>query len=485
MSDPASVTRLDVLILGGVVVDGSGTDAIRADVGICGDRIVAIGDLAGTDAEETLDAAGQIIAPGFIDVHTHDDRMLLETPAMTPKVSQGVTTVVTGNCGVSLAPYTGKNDPPPPMNLLGGREWYRFTRPEDYTAVLHEKPAATNAVLLCGHSSLRACVMDDLSRAATTAEIDRMARILDDAFSAGFAGLSTGLAYPTASAAPTQEVIELAKIAASHGGLHTSHMRDEEDAVLEAIDETVTIGCQAQIPSVISHHKVCGQQNYGRTRETLSRISEARQHMPLGLDVYPYIASSTVLLKDFLARAERVMVTWSTPHPHMAGRDVSDIAAEWGVSPEEACDRLNPAGAIYFQMDEDDLKRVMAYPETMIGSDGLPHDERPHPRLWGTFPRVLGRYVRDEKVLSLTQAIHRMTGVPARIFGLTDRGAVRSGAFADLVIFDPDTVCDRATFEDPVQPADGISRVMSNGQWIWRDCAPTGVHSGRHLRRAA
>lgn len=485
MNDPAPATRLDIVIRNGVVIDGSGADAVRADVGVSGDRIVAIGDLTDAEAAESIDVSGQVIAPGFIDVHTHDDRMLLETPAMTPKVSQGVTTVVTGNCGVSLAPYIGKNDPPPPMNLLGGREWYRFARPDDYTDALEETPAATNAVLLCGHSSLRACVLDDLSQAATAKQIDRMARMLEEALNAGFAGLSTGLAYPTASAAPTQEVIELAKVAASHGGLHTSHMRDEEDAVLDSIDETVTIGCSPHIPSVISHHKVCGQRNYGRTRETLARIAEARKRMPLDLDVYPYIASSTVLLKSFLARAERVMVTWSTPHPHMAGRDVSDIATEWGVSPEEACDRLNPAGAIYFQMDEDDLKRVMAFPDTMIGSDGLPHDERPHPRLWGTFPRVLGHYVRDEGVLSLTQAIRRMTGVPARVFGLADRGAVRAGAFADLVIFDPDTVRDRATFADPIQPAEGIWRVMSNGQWIWRDGAPTGIHSGRHLRRSA
>ena len=484
MNDPAPVRRLDVLIQGGVVVDGSGTDAVRADVGICDDRIVAIGDLGGTEVAETLDASGHVVAPGFIDVHTHDDRMLLETPAMTPKVSQGVTTVVTGNCGVSLAPYTSKNEPPPPMNLLGGSDWYRFARAGDYAAALEETPPATNAVLLCGHSSLRACAMEDLARPATTIEIDQMAKLLEEAINAGFAGLSTGLAYPTASAAPTSEVIELAKVAASLGGIHTTHMRDEEDHVLESIDETVSIGCTAHIPSVISHHKVCGQQNYGRTRETLSRISAARESMPLDLDVYPYIASSTVLLKNFLSRAERVMVTWSTPHPDMAGRDVADIAAVWGVSLEEACDRLNPAGAIYFQMDEDDLKRVLAYPDTMIGSDGLPHDKRPHPRLWGTFPRVLGRYVRDEGVLSLEGAIHRMTGVPARVFGLTDRGVVRPGAFADLVIFDPDTIRDRATFDDPIQPADGIFRVMANGQWIWRDNAATGNHPGRALRRA-
>lgn len=477
--------RIDTLITGGIIVDGTGAEAIHADVAIAGNRIIALGDLSASSAAETIDASGNIVAPGFIDVHTHDDRLLLENPDMTPKVSQGVTTVVTGNCGVSLAPYIGAENPPAPMNLLGDKEWYRFEKAADYAAALVETPAATNSVTLCGHSSLRASVMDDLARPATTREIDRMSALLEEAFDAGFAGLSTGLAYPTASAAPTEEVIELAKIAAHHNGIHTTHMRDEEDDVLDAIDETVRIGCEAHVGSVISHHKVCGQQNYGRTRETLARINEAQNSLTLNLDVYPYIASSTVLLKAFTQRAERVMITWSKPYPEMTGRDLSDVALSWNVSEDDACDRLNPAGAVYFQMHEEDLMRVMAYRDTMIGSDGLPHDKRPHPRLWGTFPRVLGHYARDEKVFTMEQAVHRMTSVPARVFGLKDRGSIVPGAFADLVIFNPDTVRDRATFDDPVQPAEGIERVMTNGQWIWQDNNVTGSHPGSHLRHLA
>ena len=261
--------RCDVLIRGGTIVDGTGAPPAKSDIAICGDKILAIGDLSSLQANEIKDATGLIVAPGFIDVHTHDDRLLLECPEMTPKVSQGVTTVVTGNCGVSLAPYTGDVDPPPPMNLLGTKHWYRFRRAHDYVAALNEKPAATNSVMLCGHSSLRASVMDDLDRPATSKEIDKMGVMLEEAMDAGFVGLSTGLAYPTAIAAPTEEVIELATIAAAKGGMYTTHMRDEEDHVHEAIDETVHIGRKAGCASVISHFKVCGIQNYGRTRETL------------------------------------------------------------------------------------------------------------------------------------------------------------------------------------------------------------------------
>ena len=207
--------------------------------------------------------------------------------------------------------------------------------------------------------------------------------------------------------------------------------------------------------------------------------------MRLDVDVYPYTASSTILLKNSIDRSERVMITWCTPYPEMAGRDLSDIVAEWGVSENEAVDRLSPAGAVYFQMDEQDLQRVLANPNTMIGSDGLPHDQIPHPRLWGTFPRILGRYVRELGVLNLEQAIHRMTGVPARVFGLDKRGTLAPGMMADVVMFDPDTVIDTATFDDPIQPATGISRVMTNGRWIWQDGQATGAMPGRHVVRAA
>jgi len=201
------------------------------------------------------------------------------------------------------------------------------------------------------------------------------------------------------------------------------------------------------------------------------------------MDVYPYIASSTVLLPSFMDDCPRVLITWSEPHPDQAGRDISDIAADWACSWDEAAERLLPAGAIYFQMDEDDLQRILAFPNAMIGSDGLPHDAHPHPRLWGTFPRVLGHYARDVGLFSLEEAVRKMTSLTARQFGLKDRGVLREGAYADLVLFDPDTVLDRATFEDPKQPAAGIEAVWVNGRRVWEAGAHTGNRPGRALRR--
>ena len=214
-------------------------------------------------------------------------------------------------------------------------------------------------------------------------------------------------------------------------------------------------------------------------------IARSRLGQTVNLDVYPYTASSTVLLADWVPGAERVLVTWSKAHPDQNGRDIKDIAADWGCTVEEACARLQPAGAIYFQMDEADLQRVLRFPDAMIGSDGLPHDDVPHPRLWGTFPRVLGHYCRELKLFSLEEAVHRMTGVPARVFHLADRGEIRADAVADIVLFDADAILDTATFAEPKRPAAGVAQVIVAGETVWRDGTGTGARPGRLLRRAA
>jgi N-acyl-D-amino-acid deacylase len=422
------------------------------------------------------------VAPGFIDVHTHDDRAVLSDPTMACKVSQGVTTVVTGNCGISLAPLALSAPPPPPADLIGDRPDQYFKHFAAYLSALDDEPPAVNVVAQVGHSTLRMGAMDRLDRPATGDEIVTMRARLEESLAAGAVGMSTGLFYQPANAAPTEEVIELAKALAPAGAMHSTHMRDETEHILDSLDETFAIGRAAEVPVVISHHKCAGSANHGRTKETLPKIAAAHAEQPVALDVYPYVAGSTVLDSGRMMNASRVIVTWSKAHPEVAGRDLSDIAEDWGCSQSEAADRLQPAGAIYFIMDEADVRRVLSFPHAMIGSDGLPHDSHPHPRLWGTFPRVLGHYARDVGLFPLEEAVRRMTGLPAAQFGLTDRGVLRPGAYADLVLFDPDTIADRSTWDEPTLPAAGIDLVMANGRITWRDGASTGARPGRALR---
>ena len=319
-------------------------------------------------------------------------------------------------------------------------------------AALEARPAAVNAVLLVGHSTLRVGTMSDIARPASPDEIAAMRGLLREALDAGAAGFSTGLFYPAGRAAPMTEVIALLETLAGTGAVYATHMRDEADGVEESLAESFETARRAAVPLIISHHKCMGRANFGRSSRTLALIDRARREQPVGLDVYPYTAGSTELLPALIGQASRVMVTWSRAHPELAGRDLADIAAAWGVDEAAAAARLQPAGAIYFMMDEADVQRIMAYPHSMIGSDGLAHDEHPHPRLWGTFPRVLGRYVRELGLLTLEDAVHRMTGLAATQFRLVDRGVLRPGAFADIVVFDAATVADRATFEASEEP---------------------------------
>ncbi len=325
--------------------------------------------------------------------------------------------------------------------------------------------------------------MDRLDRAATSEEIAQMCGLLEQALNDGAIGLSTGLYYPPATAAPTEEVIEISKTLANHGGLYVTHMRNEEDNVIQSLEETFRIGRDAGVPVVVSHHKCVSQPNHGKSKITLAMIDEARKHQSVSLDAYPYAASSTILQPERVAKCARVMITWSDVMPEASGRDLSDIAAEMGCSDEEAAKRLLPGGAVYFQMSEDDVQRILSYPDTMIGSDGIVQDKHPHPRAWGTFPRVLGHYARDEGLFPLETAVHKMTALTARTFGLKDRGILQVGGFADLVLFDPDTIIDVADFANPCRAAKGIDKVFTNGICTWANGQATGARPGQPLRR--
>jgi N-acyl-D-amino-acid deacylase len=475
----------DLIVRHGTVIDGTGADRWQADVAITGDRITAIGDLADLTAAQEIDATGRIVAPGFIDVHTHDDRLLLSHPAMTPKLSQGVTTVVTGNCGISLAPLKATDRPPPPLDLLGDRPWYRFATFAEYIAELEAHPPAINTAPMVGHSTLRVAAMADVRQPASPAEIETMRSLLQEALDAGAIGFSTGLFYPTNKPAPKEEVIALAELLAPVGGIYTTHMRDEADDVETSLDETFATAQAAGVPVVISHHKCSGRANWGRSVQTLQKIDQARSRQPVSLDVYPYAASSTVLMPELMDDQLRTRITWSEAAPEMAGQDLSAIAEQWGCSQIEAAARLQPAGAVYFQMDEADVQRILTYPHSMVGSDGLPHDRFPHPRLWGAFPRVLGHYARDLGLFSLEEAVHRMTGLSAAQFRLRDRGVLQPGAFADITIFDADTILDQASFEAPTRPASGIDYVVVNGAIAWTASGSTDSRTGCVLQRPA
>ncbi len=475
----------DLVIRNATVIDGTRAPRFEADIAVSAAKIAEIGEIKGKGRTE-IDASGKIAAPGFIDAHTHDDRLMLSSPDMAPKVSQGVTTVVAGNCGISLAPAPKGMKAPVavPLDLLddaGG--WFRFRTFKEYVQALKEKPAATNCALLVGHSMLRVQTMDDVTYPATGPQIAKMRAMVDEAMAAGAIGVSTGLYYEPARAAPTEEVIEICRPLSKRNGIYCTHMRDEGEHVLDSLEESFRVGRELGVPVVISHHKVAGKANHGRSAETLPFIEKAMRSQKIGLDCYPYHASSTILSAGRVANASKVLVTWSKPHPEVAGMELGEIALKMGVSIPQAVEQLLPAGAIYFSMDEKDVQRILGFEHTMIGSDGLPHDAAPHPRLWGSFPRVLGHYSRGLNLFPLETAVHKMTGLTAKTFGLAGRGELKEGFAADIAIFDGNEVDEAATFAKPIQAARGIDTVVVNGEVVWRGGKPTGARPGMVLSR--
>ena len=478
--------RCDLILRDATIFDGSGAPRFTGDVGVTGDRVVAIGDLGSATAGREIIATGKALAPGFIDAHTHDDRAVLCGPeCMLCKMSQGVTTVVVGNCGISLSPVRMKTRPPPPLDLLGDESFWTFDSFAEYAERLATDPSPVNTYALIGHMSLRMEAMaGDTSRAATDREAGKMQARLAQALAEGASGFSTGLYYPPNMHAPTSEVIAVAEALRQAGGIYVSHMRDEADDVLASIEETLKIGRDVGAPVLISHHKCSMPENFGRSIETLPAIDRGAQHQRVDFDVYPYYAGSTVLMAERVREDVPVRITWSVPHPEAAGKFLADLAGEWRLSLKQAAEKLSPAGAILFQMDEPDVQRILAHPRAIIGSDGLPHDLYPHPRLWGTFPRVLGHYARDLGLFSLEIAVRKMTGRTAEVFGMTDRGFIRAGAYADLVLFDPITVRDTATYEDPIKPADGILETWINGKSAYvHGQGATAARAGRLISR--
>ncbi len=485
----------DLLILNASIIDGTGAPRFNGALAVTLDKISGVFDEKQPDfnlvvdqlshySKVVYDAQGQILSPGFIDAHTHDDRLLLSHPQMTPKVSQGVTTVVAGNCGISLAPMGKKlqESVTPPLNLLDeSGEWFRFQNFASYVQALREHPPSINCALLLGHTTLRVAHVHDLSFPATPSEVSLMQERVVEALEAGAIGLSTGLFYEPAFGASSQEVIEVARPLAKYKGLYCTHMRDEGDGILEGLDESFLIAKEVNVPLIISHLKVVGMNNYGKSSTALSHIKARQKHQEICFDCYPYPASSTILSMDRAVTASRVIVTWSKTMPQMAGQDLSQIAAKLRLSIQETIDQLHPAGAIYFRMDEGDVQNILSHPDVMIGSDGLPHDEFPHPRLWGTFTKVLGHYSRDLGLFPLESAIRKMTSSTAKNFRLEGRGELRVGHFADLTLFDPVIVNAQSSYESPLVPSCGILAVWVNGVMVFEGGVATHKPAGRVL----
>lgn len=473
----------DLLIRDADILDGSGAPPFRADIAIQGDRICAIGKMPEAKAHALIDAHGCYLAPGFIDVHTHDDTNVIRTPEMLPKLSQGVTTVVVGNCGISASPVVLSGEVPDPMNLLGQTGDFRYPTFAAYAQAVDDARPSINVAALVGHTSLRSQVMDSFDRPASSAEVAQMTSRLQQALDEGALGLSSGLAYRNAIHAPTAEMLPLVAAVGEAGGVYTTHLRDEFAGLLAAMDEAFDTAREGKVPLVISHLKCAGAGNWGGAAKALGKLETAARHQHAHCDCYPYTAGSSTLDLGQVTDEIDITITWSQPHPDQARRPLRDIAAEWSVSLMDAARRLQPAGAVYHNMNEADMQQVLAHPLSMVGSDGLPNDPHPHPRLWGAFPRVLAHYSRDLNLMSLAEAVRKMTSLSAANFGLTDRGVVRVGAYADLTLFDLNTLEDTASYDHPIAAAKGIELVVVNGRIAYRQGNASRQREGRMLRR--
>ncbi|WP_443271241.1 N-acyl-D-amino-acid deacylase family protein [Variovorax sp. JS1663] len=432
------------LLEGGLIVDGSGGPGWNGDVLLSGDRIAALGEGLrlrlpegiAAEALEVIDCRAKVIAPGFIDVHTHDDAIVLRDPVCLPKISQGITTVVTGNCGISLAPYRTP-EAQPPLTLLGA-DSFRHATMADYRAAVEAAQPALNVAALVGHTTLRFATMDALDRAATDDERARMGALLEACMIDGAHGLSSGLFYEQAFAAPAEEVTALARIVARHGGVYATHLRSEMESIIEAMHEAGDTAFGAGAPLVISHHKCAGPANWGRTKQTLPLVDALADRQEIALDVYPYVAGSTVLREDLVDGVIDILITWSDPHPGTTGRMLADIAREWGVDQREACRRGKAVGLGWRHPGEVAAQRLGGAARALVGEKALvPNACFSWLSLQGAFPRVFARYWRDRQLFTLEQAVHKMTGMTARNMRIADRGLLRAGAMADVVVFDP------------------------------------------------
>ncbi len=463
------------------IVDGTGAPGYTADLAIRDDRIVRIAENIREPAEHVVEAEGLCLAPGFIDVHTHDDLEVIANPGLPAKISQGVTSVIVGNCGISASPVQLQNEPPDPLNLLGERGDFVYPEFADYARAVAAARPAVNVAALVGHTALRNNHLKDLRCKASAAELNAMRLQLRAALSQGALGLSSGLAYDNAKGADSEEVLALVRELAPFNAVYTTHLRSEFDEIVSAMNEALDTARRGSAPLVISHLKCAGRGNWGRSDEVLGHLQAAALTQRVACDCYPYTASSSTLDLAQVTSDSDIFITWSRTHPEQGGRPLASIAEDWQVSLLEAAQRLLPAGAVYHCMAGEDVENILRHPLSMVCSDGLPKDPHPHPRLWGSFPRVLAHYCRERGLFDLPTAIHKMTGRSAGEFHISERGVITAGTFADLVLFDFERIESPANYQQPQQVARGIHSVWVNGVLSYRpDTGSTG-RGGRFL----
>jgi N-acyl-D-amino-acid deacylase len=524
----------DLVIENGRILDGGGNPWFKGDVGVKDGRIARIGRLGGEAAAERIDAAGLYVSPGFIDIHSHSDAVPLMRRQDTGKLLQGVTTEAVGVCGVTMTPLSPDN-----VGLLqkycapfftGADLKWDWPAVKDYLARVEAANPIVNIAFFVGHGTIRIAAMGFENREPTAGELETMKRLAVEAVRDGAHGMSSGLVYPPGIFAKPAEIIEICKAIAPLGGIYETHIRNETDEVVEAVREAIDVAEKANIPVQIAHHKTAGVANWGKSAQTLKLISEARDRgLDVTYDVYPYVAASTSLvsvlppwmheggIQKLLGRLEsaenrtrikkeleeglpgwqnfykasgwdKILVSSAKKNKSYEGKTMLEIAAAKGVEPAEALFELlleedGDVLMVLFMMSEEDVTAILQHPAAMVGSDGIYSAGKPHPRYYGTFPRILSKYVRQDKALGLEEAIRKMTSFPAQRLNIHDRGLLKEGMWADITVFDAELVEDKATFMEPQQAPAGIEYVVLNGRVAVRRGEYTGVLAGKVLRK--
>jgi len=526
----------DIVLKGGLILDGTGGPVFAADLAVSGDAIEAVGDISAEQGRRVLDVKGLCVAPGFIDIHSHSDRSIVVYPTADSRVRQGITTEVTGNCGSSAAPITGSNAEEV-RRWMGGDEGLRpdWTDVASYAARVEAERVSVNQALLLGQGTIRQAVAGNQDRPLTSEEMARVLRLVDDGLDQGAWGVSTGLEYTPGRYTPTDEIVAMARLVARRGGLYASHIRNEEALLLESVAEAIEIGRRSGVRVEISHLKAAGRVNWDKQGPAIDLIESARREgVGVLADAYPYGAYSTgltILFQNWALEGDTAALMARLADPstrqrirrevavrvpqepggydlivissvktsanqRLVGKNMLQIAEAWGIDPDEAILRLiqEESGSVSYvghAMSADNVDRVLSHPLVMVGSDGYSVAptgravlDRPHPRSYGAYARVLQHYVRERKVLALPAAVRKMTSMPADQLGLRDRGRVARGLKADLVVFDPSSVTEQSTFDNPQRYPVGIPHVLVNGVLVVENGAHTGARPGRMLRRA-